>query len=285
MEEIIQWPLVLFSLLAGAGGCAFAFAGASEFVGGTKRARFVVGVVSLVLVVVGGLFSVLHLASPQHVMAAVRHVFSFSGVSVELMVLGLVVVVGVAYLVLSKRSGVDGARKGFAVAGIVLGLLLAFVTGHGYVISAKAAWFTEILPIAYMGTSLAAGALLFLLVSLAADKEFSAKPWGVPVLAASIVGAVTIVAYLAYLQSAGFDVTSQALVTGLAVVCGIVVAIGCSIAILRCAAGGNRQTLTVLAAVGFVGALAGGLAVRLLMWLFSEGFMELFEAARVVLNC
>ena len=181
MEEIIQWPLVLFSLLAGAGGCAFAFAGASEFVGGTKRARFAVGVVSLVLVVVGGLFSVLHLASPQHVMAAVRHVFSFSGVSVELMVLGLVVVVGVAYLVLSKRSGVDGARKGFAVAGIVLGLLLAFVTGHGYVISAKAAWFTEILPIAYLGTSLAAGALLFLLVSLATDKEFSAKPWGVPV--------------------------------------------------------------------------------------------------------
>lgn len=80
MEEIIQWPLVLFSLLAGAGGCALAFAGASEFVGGTKRARFAVGVVSLVLVVVGGLFSVLHLASPQHVMAAVRHVFSFSGV-------------------------------------------------------------------------------------------------------------------------------------------------------------------------------------------------------------
>ena len=31
--------------------------------------------------------------------------------------------------------------------------------------------------------------------------------------------------------------------------------------------------------------LAGGLAVRLLMWLFSEGFMELFKAARVVLNC
>ena len=28
MEEIIQWPLVLFSLLAGAGGCALAFAGA-----------------------------------------------------------------------------------------------------------------------------------------------------------------------------------------------------------------------------------------------------------------
>ena len=98
MEEIIQWPLVLFSLLAGAGGCAFAFAGASEFVGGTKRARFAVGVVSLVLVVVGGLFSVLHLASPQHVMAAVRHVFSFSGVSVEHMVLGLLVVVGVVYL-------------------------------------------------------------------------------------------------------------------------------------------------------------------------------------------
>ena len=96
---------------------------------------------------------------------------------------------------------------------------------------------------------------------------------------------MTIVAYLAYLRSAGFDAASQALVAGLAVVCGIVVAIGCSIAILRCAAGGNRQTLTVLAAVGFVGALAGGLAVRLLMWLFSEGFMELFKAARVVLNC
>ena len=86
-------------------------------------------------------------------------------------------------------------------------------------------------------------------------------------------------------QRLGVVAFRQALVTGLAVACGIVVAIGCSIAILRCAAGGNRQTLTVLAAVGFVGALAGGLAVRMLMWLFSEGFMELFEAARVVLNC
>ena len=286
MEELIQWPLVLFSLFAGTGGCAFAFAGTSEFTGGTAKARFAVGVISLVLAIVGGLFSVLHLASPQHVMAAVRHLLSFSGISVELIVLGLFVACAVVYLVLSKRTGVDGVRKGFAVAGAVFGVLLAFVTGHGYVISAKLAWNTEILPFAYLGTALSAGAFLFAATSSIVDAAFDVKRWAIPLLAVAIIGAVTTVAYLAYLQSAGFDaVGGQPVATwGGCVLCGIILPLGCAGALVGLSRSKSEQPSPSLAIVGCAGALVGGLAVRTVMWLFSEGFMELFAAGRVALN-
>ena len=35
----IQWPLVLFSLLAGAGGAMLAFAGLSQLLGGSRTVR------------------------------------------------------------------------------------------------------------------------------------------------------------------------------------------------------------------------------------------------------
>lgn len=57
----IQWPLVLFSLIAGTGGSLFAFVALSELVGGKGKTRFAATVTALVLIVVGGCLSMLHL--------------------------------------------------------------------------------------------------------------------------------------------------------------------------------------------------------------------------------
>ena len=84
----IQWPLVLFSLTAGTGGSLFAFVGLSEFLGGYAKMRDAGAVCSLALIVIGGCFSVLHLASPLHAISAVTNLLSFSGISIELMLLG-----------------------------------------------------------------------------------------------------------------------------------------------------------------------------------------------------
>ena len=92
----IQWPLVLFSLIAGTGGSLFAFVALSELVGGKGKTRFAATVTALVLIVVGGCLSMLHLASPQNAFAALTNIFSFSGISIELMLLGLLLVCGIA---------------------------------------------------------------------------------------------------------------------------------------------------------------------------------------------
>ena len=53
----IQWPLVLFSLLAGAGGAMLAFAGLSQLLGGSRTVRRRAVWCALALFVIGGLCS------------------------------------------------------------------------------------------------------------------------------------------------------------------------------------------------------------------------------------
>ena len=134
----IQWPLVLFSLIAGTGGSLFAFVALSELLGGKEKTRFAATVTSLVLIVAGGCLSMLHLASPQNAFAALTNIFSFSGISIELMLLGLTFVVALAYAIVVKRLRNALAAKALAVVGGILGLALGYFCGHGYVIEAPA---------------------------------------------------------------------------------------------------------------------------------------------------
>ena len=75
----IQWPLVLFSLIAGTGGSLFAFVALSELLGGKEKTRFAATVTSLVLIVAGGCLSMLHLASPQNAFAALTNMLLVLG--------------------------------------------------------------------------------------------------------------------------------------------------------------------------------------------------------------
>ena len=173
----IQWPLVLFSLLAGTGGSLFAFVGLSEFLGGSSKVRDAGSIVAIALIVLGGCFSVLHLASPLHAISAVTNLLSFSGISIELMLLGANFVVMLAYILVRKRSNATTPVKVLAVLGIVFGLMLGFFCGHGYVLEGQPTWNSETLPLAYLGTSLACGAFLYgTIVALKGDeKEFGGK--------------------------------------------------------------------------------------------------------------
>ena len=97
MAPKIQWPLVLFSMLAGCGGCCFAFAGVAGALGESTTVTLWATGISLVLVVVGAVCSMMHLATPRHAFAAVTHLLSFSGISVELIMLGVVSALMAAY--------------------------------------------------------------------------------------------------------------------------------------------------------------------------------------------
>ena len=94
MAPKIQWPLVLFSMLAGCGGCAFAFAGIAECDRRDERSRSRFSLLSWHLVGAGGcrcyLLDDASGDTPSHAFAAVTHLLSFSGISVELIMLGVV---------------------------------------------------------------------------------------------------------------------------------------------------------------------------------------------------
>jgi anaerobic dimethyl sulfoxide reductase subunit C (anchor subunit) len=270
----IEWSLVIFSLLAGIGGCAFAFVAISEFTDSGAKARFSVTLVALILTLIGGCASVTHLASPQNVMAAVQNIFSFSGISIELILIGITLVLMVIYLIIAKREAVTGVRKVVGVLGLIAGLLLAFFTGHGYVLQAQPTWNTQALPFAYLGTALAAGAFLYA-VFAATQNKGDANKMALPVGIGAIVGVLSI---LVYVFAVGLDkVDDEPLVLwgGLILSGCVVVAICAVLALMK----KDLGSPVAVPAIGLVTASVGALSLRALMWLVGGGFMTLFDTA------
>lgn len=268
----IQWPLVLFSLFAGTGGTLFAFAGISEFAGGERKARETAAVVSLALMVVGGCFSVLHLASPLHALSAVTNLLSFSGVSIELMLLGATFVAVAAYLALSKRGAADGqGAKVLVIVGSILGLMLAFFCGHGYVIEGQPTWNTNLLPCAYLGTCLACGAFAFAMLCNACGTGKSMPAWvGIASLVSGGLSAAGSLGYVAFL---GGSAVAQPLLLWVGIgACGVVGVLASAVIVWR----RSESNVQLVCALGLLFAVVGGLSVRLLMWVCTTGFVNLF---------
>lgn len=286
MAPKIQWPLVLFSMLAGCGGCCFAFAGVAGALGESTTVTLWATGISLVLVVVGAVCSMMHLATPRHAFAAVTHLLSFSGISVELIMLGVVSALMAAYGAACLWFDNELARLVLGIAGAVAGVVLAFVTGHGYLISSKPTWNTKKLPLAYTGTALVAGGFLYAVVSVATGGVWAMElPVKLLLAACAVFSAVTVAAYLGHLGMQTAKKNPTLFWVGI-VVCGLVVPLACAAILL---APLPSMAFVAVAAVGFVAAMAGGLSLRMLMWIVGAGFLFFFEDAQAnrsaILNC
>lgn len=286
MAPKIQWPLVLFSMLAGCGGCCFAFAGVAGALGESTTVTLWATGISLVLVVVGAVCSMMHLATPRHAFAAVTHLLSFSGISVELIMLGVVSALMAAYGAACLWFDNELARLVLGIAGAVAGVVLAFVTGHGYLISSKPAWNTKKLPLAYTGTALVAGGFLYAVVSVATGGVWAMElPVKLLLAVCAVFSAVTVAAYLGHLGMQTAKKNPTLFWVGI-VVCGLVVPLACAAILL---APLPSMAFVAVAAVGFVAAMAGGLSLRMLMWIVGAGFLFFFEDAQAnrsaILNC
>lgn len=263
----IQWSLVIFSLLAGCGGILMAFVGLGEFLGIGQKVRARALIIALVLLIVGGCASVLHLGQPANIMAAAAHIGSFSGISVELICLGFDVIVAIIYL-LVKNAG-EGALKVLGVLAIIGGVLIAFVTGNGYVMESQPHWNTITLPLAYLGTALAMGGALYLalLTSDEANEDAIAKIKPI-VIACAAIALVTVLIY-------GFagGLTSDVVAFWVcAVIIGGVGALLCVYFLPKSKA---------LAYASLACAVVGGLGIRCAMWIAGSGFLEFFQDASV----
>lgn len=269
----IQWPLAVFSTLAGCGGALFAFIGVSELLKIGEKARFNAAVAALALLVIGGCASVLHLEQKANIMAAAANVFSFSGISVELIFLGVNVVLLAAFLITLKRGAVAAARA-IALVGIVTGLLMAFVVGNGYIMEARQNWNTLALPIAYLGSGIACGAAVFAacttLSGCPAEEVGTASRLAVGSAAIALVTAVI------YAAMVGFALDG----VWFWAVC---IAVGCVVTAALAWFGAKQPALLYGAAAC---ALIGGLGLRAAMFLAGTGFIDSFAlaASRTVLG-
>ena len=286
MAPKIQWPLVLFSMLAGCGGCCFAFAGVAGALGESTTVTLWATGISLVLVVVGAVCSMMHLATPRHAFAAVTHLLSFSGISVELIMLGVVSALMAAYGAACLWFDNELVRLVLGMAGALAGVVLAFVTGHGYLISSKPTWNTKKLPLAYTGTALVAGGFLYAAVSVATGGVWAMElPVKLLLASCAVFSAVTVAAYLGHLGMQTAKKNPTLFWVGI-VVCGLVVPLACAAILL---APLPSMAFVAVAAVGFVAAMAGGLSLRMLMWIVGAGFLFFFEDAQAnrsaILNC
>ena len=278
MAPKIQWPLVLFSLLAGIGGCTFLFVGVATALGESVSITLPVVVVALMLAGVGGICSMAHLATPKNAIWAVAHLLSFSGISIELIMLGITAGLMCAYIVVALAMGAGTALLAIGILGALAGLGLAFFTGHGYLISSKPTWNTKKLPLAYTGTALCGGGFTYLLVN--AFMLGSTQITGTLValnLACAVVSAVTVLVYMGHIgqerrQKAGNIYSIGILLFGIAIP-------------LACAAGlafiqPESGLFASFALVGCVSAIIGGAALRMIMWIVGAGFLAFFEEAQ-----
>ena len=69
----IQWSLVSFTALAGAGAWLFFCVGVDAFVQRTNKAAFPASLLAVVLLALGGLCSVTHLSHPDRMLGALAH--------------------------------------------------------------------------------------------------------------------------------------------------------------------------------------------------------------------
>lgn len=273
----IQWPLVLFTLFSGIGGGLLVPAGMAQLTG--KRndmAQFIALVASMVLLVVGGLFSLLHLEAPQNVMAAVYNLFSFSGISLELILLGLCFLVALVFAILFKRQPDGVALKVVAVLGIIGAVLLLYFCGHGYIMVSRPAWDTEMLPFAYLGTSLAAGAFAYgVILGISHPTDEQCRVFRSVVLVCGIVCALTCAAYSFAVMADAAEESAVAFWGGI-VICGVV---GTLILAVFSYLKLVPSNVMALAVIGLVVAIIAVLAVRIVMWETSAGYLELFAQA------
>jgi len=269
----IEWPLTLFTIVAGTGAATLAFAGIGEFFGAGKKARFFAAIFALILLIAGGCISLLHLGNPVNFMSAATNLFSFSPISLELIFLGLGVIVAVIYLVVVNREG--SASKIVGICGIVVGALFCYFSGHGYeVIAARPAWATPTLTLSYAFSALTIGGFLFLcLQAIFKDDAASIKKVGLIVL---IVAVLMTILYIAYGALSPIGDNAMLFWVG-AVVVGGVISVAAGVLVWM-------KSNVPMIYVGILAALIGGIAFRAVMWLagsmYLPGFFDLASQSR-----
>ena len=286
MSQIERYILLTFGVLLTAVGVYF-FKFPNNFsTGGVSGLSLILGrvfpspvltpsafvfIINMALLVVGGIASATHLSHVDRMMAVLAH--PTAGIFLEALLLGLLAVCIAVYALLVKREASSGARKALAATGIVLAVAFAFACGVSYMMTSRPVWNTVALPLAYLGTALATGAALYLVMCAALKvDEGDVKKAGVYAAAG---GALSLVLTVAFGLVSGTAFGDQAALFWVAVVlCGSAAPAVCGVLVARKSGGALS-----LGVVALAGALVGSVAVRAVMWLVGTAVANYFGFA------
>lgn len=204
----VQWPLLIFSVLLGAGSGILVFLGIGEVKGAFRRVRFPLAVTALALLAAGGIASTFHLG---HIDRAFHILGNMgSGLSKELFAVAFAGIVTLVYAVLARKD-YPKASKVLGILALVAGLVLPLTAGASFMMPARPAWDTLTLPLMYLGTGLGMGCTLAAaLVCTKGDAEDAPLAVKVAVVAVAC-SIVTMVAYVAAVAAAPFAHESRSI--------------------------------------------------------------------------
>lgn len=195
----IQIPLILFtSFLAWAGG-TFAAQGALAIKKEGAKVQMTALIVAFVILVLGGILVLFHLARPLHIFNGFGN--PTSGITQELVAIILVGIWMIVYFVMIRQSDDGNVPAWCGVVAIVLAVVLDVVMSHSYMMAARPTWNSVLQVLSIIGASCAAGpATVMLVAAFKGEKVEFLKPlvlWG------AVIGAVTTVVYLVAMSVMG----------------------------------------------------------------------------------
>lgn len=166
----IQWPLVFFTLLSTIGCGAFLFVTGSELLGRWEGFRKPLIIIAIISLIIGGVASTLHLGHPERMLFAFSNLKS--GIAQEALLFLATIVVVFLYSYLYQKQQSKSAQKILSVIGFLLSLIYLFVLGKTYVIQARPAWNTWLLPFVSIAAGIVFGSfILYFLVAYKGSKK------------------------------------------------------------------------------------------------------------------
>lgn len=264
----IQWALVLFTVVSGAGAWLFAYAMLEQLLKKDAAPGKVETIVSFVLVAVGGCLSVAHLSHVDRILEALNH--PTSGIFVEAAMIGVLCALMAVYFVLLVHGSSEKARTAVGVLALLVGVVFTFACGSSYMMEGRPVWNTVTLPLAYLGTAAAAGAGLNLLVKAALKREAAAVPFaGVLAVVGGVLG-LALAGAFCLVAGVGGDAAAWVV----ALFAALVVEIACGAVAAK-----KPGSALALGAVACVAGVAAAIALRAAMWLIGTPFMDFFLMA------
>lgn len=262
----IQWALVLFTVISGAGAWLFALSVLGHLLKKSAAPSKLETIVAFALLAVGGCMSVLHLSHVDRILEALNH--PTSGIFVEAAMIGILCVILTVYFVMLVRGTSEKARTVVGILGMLLGVVFTYACGSSYMMEGRPAWDTVALPLAYMGTAAAAGAGLNLLLKGVQKQGDEAVSFaGLLAVAGGALGGVL---------SAAFCLAAGALMDAwtIALFAGVVVVIACGAVAWK-----KPGSSVALGAVACAAGVLAAVALRVAMWLIGTPFMDFFLMA------
>ena len=264
----IQWSLVFFTLLVCMGCGLFGVIVAV----GLGKANFVskAGVLAaLILLAAGGISSVFHLAHPFKAIYVLTKLNTEFGR--EMLLLAVVGILMIIYLLRIDKVS-DRAKKIICVLGIIFAIWTAFQAGYTYILVARPAWNTFLLPLTYLASACALGCIAFGFVAGKASAQAQVRTRQVSFGAVVALG----ILYLAFVSvpftsveaDASFFTSSDGLVyfwIGV-LLCGVI------LPFILLFPHQKISSLKVALPIAFLCVIIGGIAFRSMMYLLGTSF-------------